>query len=149
MADQTIKLTSPIGRNYEGKLRRVSFRDPQSGQHYVFLTNRFDLVAKTICNLYKARWQVELFFKNMKQHLQIKKFIGTSVNAVKIQIWVALIAYLLVMMIKYQNRLDWYTPSIMAVLTVMLFSSRYLSTIWKEVPKVRPGISPPEQLCLF
>ena len=61
---------------------------------FLFFTNRFDLAAKTICALYKARWQVELFFKTMKQQLQVKKFAGTSVNAVKIQIWVALIAYL-------------------------------------------------------
>jgi IS4 transposase len=82
-------------------LRRVSFRDPDTGKWLVFITNRFDLSAKTICDLYKARWKVELFFKAMKQHLRIKKFLGTSANAVKAQILVALIAYLLVQILRF------------------------------------------------
>ncbi|MBI4090671.1 MAG: IS4 family transposase [Candidatus Komeilibacteria bacterium] len=99
-ADQTIRLKSLKGALYRGKLRRVSFRDPDTGKWLVFLTNRFDLSAKTICDLYKARWKIELFFKTMKQNLKIKKFLGTSAQSVKAQILVALIAYLLVHVIR-------------------------------------------------
>lgn len=149
MADQTIRLTGIKGREYEGKLRRVSYRDPETGHWYVFVTNRFDLAAKTICALYKARWQVELFFKVLKSHLQVRKFAGTSVNAVQAQIWVALIAYLLMMAVKFQSKLGWGTPSIMAVLTVTLFSNRELKSIWDDAPKERCVKSKQIQLLLF
>ncbi|MBF0107400.1 MAG: IS4 family transposase [Deltaproteobacteria bacterium] len=149
MADQVIRMTGIKGSEYEGKLRRVSFRDPETGKHLVFITNRFDLSAKTICALYKARWDVELFFKTMKQHLQIKKFLGTSVNAVKAQVWVALIAYLLMMIIKYQSRLGWSTPAIMASLTVVLFSNVLMTGLWGHVPKERCYKLKSEQLLLF
>jgi putative transposase len=134
IADQTIRLKN---KKYEGKLRKVSYRDNQTGHKYIFFTNRFDLAAKTICNLYKARWQVELFFKTMKQQLQVKKFLGTSVNAVKAQIWVALIAYLLLMIVKFQSKLGWGMPAMMAALTVVLFSNRELTSLWREAPKER------------
>jgi putative transposase len=137
MADQTIVLRGTKGREYEGKLRRVSYREPETGHWYVFVTNRFNLSAATICDLYRARWQVELFFKVLKGQLQVRKFAGTSVNAVQAQIWVALIAYLLMMAVKFQSKLGWGTPAIMAVLTVMLFSNRALTTIWEDVPKER------------
>lgn len=146
LADQTIRLK---GQGYEGNLRKVSYRDPETGHKYIFLTNRFDLAAKTICNLYKARWQVELFFKTMKQHLQVKKFVGTSVNAVKIQIWVALIAYLLLLMVKYQSKLGWCMPALMAALTVVLFSNRHLTSLWEDVPKERCRNIGLKQLSLF
>ena len=134
IADQTIRLKN---KKYEGKLRKVSYRDPVTGHKYIFFTNRFDLAAKTICALYKARWQVELFFKTMKQQLQVKKFLGTSVNAVKAQIWVALIAYLLLMLVKFQSKLGWGIPALMAALTVVLFSNRELASIWNDAPKER------------
>lgn len=137
MADQTIKLKGVKGREYEGKLRRVSYRDHATGHWYEFVTNRFDLSAATICDLYKARWKVELFFKVLKGQLQVKKYVGTSVNAVKAQIWVALIAYLLMMAVKFQSRLGWGTPAIMAVLTVTLFANRELRSIWEVAPKER------------
>jgi len=146
LADQTIQLKN---KGYEGKLRKVSYRDPETGHKYIFLTNRFDLAAITICNLYKARWQVELFFKTMKQQLQVKKFLGTSVNAVKIQVWVALIAYLLLMIVKFQSKLGWGMPAIMAALTVVLFSNSDLTTIWQEVPKERCLVARSHQLSLF
>lgn len=146
LADQTIRLRS---REYEGKLRKVSYRDEQTGHKYIFLTNRFDLAAKTICNLYKARWQVELFFKTMKQQLQVRKFVGTSVNAVKTQVWVALIAYLLLMLVRFQSRLGWGMPAIMAALTVVLFANRCLKSIWDDAPKERCIKIGLEQLSLF
>ena len=149
MADQTIRLKGVKGREYEGKLRRVSYRDQTTGHWYEFITNRFDLSAATICNLYKARWEVELFFKVLKGQLQVRKFAGTSVNAVKAQIWVALIAYLLMMVVKFQSKLGWGMPSIMAVLTVMLFVNKELKSIWDDTPKERCVNAKQLQLPLF
>lgn len=134
LCDQIIRLN---GKGYEGKLRKVSYRDPETGHKYIFLTNRFDLAAKTVCDLYKARWQVELFFRTMKQQLQVKKFLGTSVNAVKAQVWVALIAYLLLAIVRYQSRLGWGIPALMAALTVVLFSNRDLISLWEQAPRER------------
>lgn len=149
MADQTIVLRGVKGREYEGKLRRVSYRDQATGHWYEFITNRFNLSAETICELYKARWEVELFFKVLKGQLQVKKYVGTSVNAVKSQIWVALIAYLLMMAIKFQSKLGWGTPAIMAVLTVTLFANRELRSIWDDAPKERYVKPTSSQLSLF
>lgn len=136
-SDQIIRMTGIHGMRYEGNLRRISFRDPQTGHYLVFLTNRMDLSAKTICDLYKARWQIELFFKALKQNLQIKKFLGTSVKAVATQIWIALTAYLLMTLVKFQARLGWGIPAIMAALTVALFSCRSLDSLWNDAPKER------------
>jgi len=149
MADQTIRLSGIKGRVYEGKLRKVSYRDQKTGQRYTFLTNRFDLAAKTICDIYKARWQVELFFKTMKQYLQVKKFLGTSVNAVTTQMWIALIAYLLLTMIRFQCKLSWSMPSIMAGLTMVLFANKELMDIWDCTPKERCVNIGMEQLSLL
>jgi len=135
-ADQTIRLNSQRGGRYEGNLRRVSFRDPDTGKWLVFLTNRFDLAAKTICDLYKARWKVELFFKTMKQHLRIKKFLGTSAHSVKAQILVALIAYLLVMLLKYSMKSDISIPDAMAVVGTLLLLKEPLSRILGRLPRV-------------
>lgn len=149
MADQIIRLKSQRGKEYEGKLRKVSYCEPETKKRYTFLTNRFDLAAKTICNLYKARWQVELFFKTMKQHLQVKKFLGTSVNAVTTQVWIALIAYLLLSMVKFLCKLGWSTPAIMAGLTVVLFANKELKSIWEDAPKERCINVNSAQLSLF
>ena len=104
--DQTILLATPKSKTaYPERLRRVSFRDPETGKHFVFLTNRFDLPALTIANIYKNRWQIELFFKWLKQNLAIKHFYGNSLNAVKSQIWIAICVYLLVSIAKKQLNL--------------------------------------------
>ncbi|ADL54368.1 IS4 family transposase [Gallionella capsiferriformans] len=104
--DQTILLATPKSKTaYPERLRRVSFRDPETGKHLVFLTNRFDLPALTIANIYKNRWQIELFFKWLKQNLAIKHFYGNSLNAVKSQIWIAICVYLLVSIAKKQLNL--------------------------------------------
>ena len=92
--DQTIELTSAKGKNCPIALRRVGYRDPETGKHYVFLTNNFKLAAATIAAIYKSRWQIELFFKWIKQNLKIKTFLGTSKNAVMTQIWIAMCVYL-------------------------------------------------------
>lgn len=135
-ADQTIKLTTWKGAEYQGKLRRVSFRDPDTGKWLVFMTNRFDLSAKTICDLYKARWKVELFFKAMKQHLRIKKFLGTSQESVKAQILVALIAYLLVHILKYSMKSDISMPDAMAAIGTLLLLKEPLSRLLGRLPRV-------------
>ncbi len=101
ICDQTIALDGlQTKRNYPEHLRRIRFRDPATGKTLVFLTNNFALPAATICALYKCRWQVELFFKWIKQHLRIKRFFGTSENAVKTQIWIAISVYVLVASVK-------------------------------------------------
>ncbi len=105
-ADQTILLATPKSKlGYPERLRRVSFRDPETGKHLVFLTNLHDVPALTIAAIYKNRWQIELFFKWLKQNLAVKHFFGNSINAVKAQIWVAVCAYLLVLIAIKHHRL--------------------------------------------
>jgi hypothetical protein len=105
-ADPTILLATPKSkRDYPERLRRVSFRDPETGKHLVFLTNLFDLPALSIAPIYKNRWQIELFFKWLKQNLAVKHFFGNSINAVKARIWVAVCAYLLVLISIKHHRL--------------------------------------------
>lgn len=105
-ADQTILLTTPKSKTgYPEHLRRVSFRDPETGKHLVFLTNLFDPPALTIAAIYKNRWQIELFFKWLKQNLAVKHFFGNSINAVKAQIWIAVCTYLLVLIAIKHHRL--------------------------------------------
>lgn len=108
LADQIIRLSSPHGQAcYPELLRRVHYRDPETGKEYVFLTNRLDLSALEVAELYRRRWQIELFFKWIKQNLKIKAFYGTSKNAVLIQIWTALIAYLLLVWLKFKSTVGW------------------------------------------
>jgi len=105
VADQTVALNGYLSqRDYPSHMRRIRFHDSATGNALTFLTNQFTLPATTICALYKRRWQVELFFKWIKQHLRIKAFYGTSENAVKTQIWIAVSVYLLVAIVK--KRLD-------------------------------------------
>lgn len=136
MADQTIQLKSVRGDDYVGYLRRVSFRDPDTGKWLVFLTNNFELSYKTICALYKARWKVELFFKTLKQNLRIKKFLGTSVNAVKSQIIVALIAYLLVQILRFMAKTNISVPDAMAVIGTLLLLREPISRLLGDLPRI-------------
>ncbi len=117
------------------KLRRISYRDPATNKKLVFLTNRFDLSTETICALYKARWRVELFFKTLKQNLRIKKFLGTTPHAVKAQIWVALIAYLMIQILRFTNKTSISVPDTMAVVGVLLLIKEPLSRLFGELPK--------------
>jgi putative transposase len=135
-ADQVIKLRSARGSLYRGKLRRVSYRDPDTGKWFKFLTNRFDLAPKTICDLYKARWKVELFFKAMKSHLKIRKFLGTSAQSVKAQILVALIAYLLVHLLKYSLKSGISLPDAMAAIGTLLLLREPLSRLLGRLPRI-------------
>ena len=107
ICDQTIALAGvQTSQYYPEHLRRIRFKDPETGKTLVFLTNQRTLPAATICALYKSRWQVELFFKWIKQHLRIKKFLGTSENAVKTQIWIAVSVYVIVAIVKKRLGLD-------------------------------------------
>ena len=122
ICDQTVALTGTTSRkDYPAHLRRIRFKDPETGKTLVFLTNNFTLPAATICALYKARWQVELFFKWIKQHLRIKKFYGNSENAVKSQIWIAVSVYVLVAIVKKRLNLDTSLYTLLQILSVTLF----------------------------
>ena len=121
---------------YRGKLRRISYRDPDTGKKLVFLTNRFDLATSTICELYKARWKVELFFKTLKQHLRVRKFLGTSARAVKAQILVALIAYVLVQLARWATNSRVSMPDAMAAIGTLLLVREPLLTLLGELPRI-------------
>lgn len=120
---------------YEGKLRRISYRDPVTGKKLTFLTNRFDLDTATICDLYKARWKVELFFKAIKQNLRIKKFLGNSFHAVKAQIYVALIAYLLVQIVRWKANSRISIPDAMAAIGTLLLLREPLLRLLGDLPR--------------
>jgi len=122
LCDQTVMLTTFYpAKAYPEPLRRIKYIDQQTGEKLVFLTNNFELPAVTIAQLYKARWQIELFFKWIKQHLRIKAFYGTSLNAVKTQIWIAISTYLLVAIVKKELRLESSLYTILQVLSLSLF----------------------------
>jgi Domain of unknown function (DUF4372)/Transposase DDE domain len=120
--DQTIVLMGFYSKkDYPEKLRRIHLLDPKTGKRLIFITNNFMLPAQTITDLYQCRWQVELFFKWIKQHLRIKAFYGTSENAVKTQVWIAISVYVLVAIVKKQMKLDLSLYTILQILSVSLF----------------------------
>ncbi len=128
VCDQTISLDGDLtSRNYPEHLRRIRFKDPETARTLVFITNNFTLAAPTVCALYKSRWQVELFFKWIKQHLRIKRFYGTSENAVKTQIWIAVSVYVLVAIAKKRLHLDASLYTLLQILSVSLFEKMPLS----------------------
>ena len=122
ICDQTVALTGTASRkDYPEHLRRIRYKNPETGKTLIFLTNNFILPAATICALYKARWQVELFFKWIKQHLCIKKFYGNSENAVKSQIWIAVSVYVLVAIVKKRLNLDASLYTLLQIFSLTLF----------------------------
>ena len=122
ICDQTIVLNGFYSsQHYPQHLRRIRFKDPQTAKTLLFLTNHFQLPALTVCALYKSRWQVELFFKWIKQHLRIKRFFGTSENAVKSQIWIAASVYVLIAIIKKRLNLDVSLHTLLQILSVTVF----------------------------
>jgi putative transposase len=125
-SDQTIELTGAKGGNCTIPLRRVGFKDAETGIQYYFLTNNFKLAASTIAEIYKARWQIELFFKWIKQNLKIKSFLGTSRNAVMTQIWIAICVYLLLAYLKFASRISRSMQQILRLLQLNLFERRGL-----------------------
>ncbi|MGH8305126.1 MAG: IS4 family transposase [Steroidobacteraceae bacterium] len=127
ICDQRVMLNGFYSaQNYPEHLRRIRFKDPESGKTLVFLTNNTALPALTICALYKRRWQVELFFKWIKQHLRIKHFLGTSENAVKTQIWCAVATYVLIAIVKKELQLDASLYTCLQILSVSVFEKTLL-----------------------
>ena len=149
-ADQSIALDGFYTRqDYPQHLRRVCFCDPQTGKQLVFLTNNFVLPATTIAALYKQRWQVELFFKWIKQHLRIKRFYGTSENAVKTQIWTAVCVYVLAAVIKKELALDVSLYTFLQILSVHSFEKIQLSYAFLDVDHRNRDPLSSNQLNLF
>jgi len=133
LCDQTIMLTGPISaRYYPEKLRRVKVRDLETGKVIVLLSNNFKLPAATIAQLYRCRWQIELFFKWVKQNLRIKAFYGTSENAVKTQIWIAVTVYLLVAIMKKRLQIEASLYTILQVLSVSSFERIDINQLLKK-----------------
>jgi len=139
--DQTIHLTGTKATACPIALRRIGYKDPETGKHYFFLTNNFHLAAKTIAELYKARWQIELFFKWIKQNLKVKSFIGTSKYAVLTQLWVAMCTYLMLAYIKFISKLGLSLQQILRLLHLNLFERRDLFGLLKGDPP-EPLVSP-------
>jgi putative transposase len=133
--DQIIKFTGPqVSKKCPILLRRIGYKDQVTGKHYVFLTNNFKLAAKPIADIYKARWQVELFFKWIKQNLKIKSFVGTSKNAVLTQIWIAMCVYLLLTFLKFQSSLAKSMQQLLRLLQLNLFDKRDLMALLRGDP---------------
>jgi len=134
-SDQIIQLNSAHAiKRGAPKLRRVGFVDKETGKHYVFLTNHFSLSAATIAAIYKDRWQVELFFKAIKQNLKIKAFVGTSKNAILTQIWIAMITYLLLSFARHLAKAGWTVQRILRIVQLNLFERRSLKEILNPDP---------------
>jgi len=134
-SDQIIQFNSAHAiKRGAPKLRRVGFIDKESGKHYVFLTNHFSLTAATIAAIYKDRWQVELFFKAIKQNLKIKAFVGTSKNAILTQIWIAMITYLLLSFARHLAKAGWTVQRILRVVQLNLFERKSLKEILNPDP---------------
>jgi hypothetical protein len=150
ICDQRILLDGYYTQHhYPAQLRRVRFKDPETDKTLVFLTNQMTLPASTICALYKSRWQVELFFKWIKQHLRIKRFFGTSENAVKTQIWIAVSVYVLVAIVKKKLNLDVSLYTLLQILSVTLFEKMPLQQAFATAEYIPPEGMPHKQLNLF
>ncbi|MCY4361512.1 MAG: IS4 family transposase [Gammaproteobacteria bacterium] len=148
--DQTVVLTGfYAAKHYPDKLRRIKLTDPETGKHLVFLSNNFALPAQTITQLYRCRWQVELFFKWIKQHLRIKAFYGTSENAVKTQIWTAVSVYVLVAIIKKRLNIPLSLYTILQILSVSVFEKMPLDHILTNNDYNLNQSDDPNQLILF
>ena len=148
--DQTIRLTGANTREgYPEYLRRIKYRDPETGRTLVFLTNDFDLPALMIAELYRQRWQVELFFKWIKQHLRIKAFYGYTENAVRTQLWIAVSVYCLLAIIKKELKADRELHEIQEILRVSVFSKMPIKQVFSK-PKPKTEINESyNQLSLF
>src|SRR5580693_5535719 len=150
VCDQTVLLTGFYSRQgFNRPLRRIKFIDPQTGKRLVFLTNNFALDALTIAKLYKCRWQVELFFKWIKQHLRIKVFFGTSENAVKSQIWTAISVYVLVAIVKKRLALPASLYEMLQIFSLTLFEKTPINSLFDADHSQKSPDADPNQLNLF
>jgi hypothetical protein len=150
LCDQTIALVAFYStQGYPERLRRIRYRDPDRQQRFVFLTNNFRLAAPVIAELYRRRWQIELFFKWIKQHLRIKAFYGTSENAVKTQVWIAVCTYLLVAIVRRRLQLAPSLYTMLQVLSVSLFEKTPLNLAFSSVSSPSTEPSAANQLTLL
>jgi Domain of unknown function (DUF4372)/Transposase DDE domain len=149
-SDQTIRLTGPLSsRRYPLPLRRIHYFDAEKDLRLIFLTNNFQLPALTVAQLYRARWQVELFFRWIKQHLRIRVFYGTSENAVKTQVWVAITVYVLVALLKKHLRLNLSLYKILQILSVTIFQKTPILLAFSHAHDQIPEPDSWNQLNLF
>jgi hypothetical protein len=150
ICDQVVELTVFYShQGYPERLRRIRFKDPETAKTLVFLTNNFALPALTIGALYKSRWQVELFFRWIKQHLRIKRFFGTSENAVKTQVWTAVAVYVLVAIIRKRLDLQFSLHSMLQILSVTPFEKVPLFQLLNEMAPMEKSLTNPNQLILL
>jgi hypothetical protein len=150
ICDQLIELTVFYSqRGYPERLRRIRFKDPETETTLVFLTNHLGISAATVCALYKSRWQVELFFKWIKQNLRIKRFFGTSENAVKSQVWIAVATYVLVAIVKKRLNLDLSLHAMLQILSVTPFETTPLLQLLTDAEPMDKTISTDNQLTLL
>ena len=150
VCDQTVVLTVYYSRKgFEAPLRRIKFNDPETGKRLVFLTNNFALPALTIAQLYRMRWRVELFFKWIKQHLRLKAFFGTSENAVKSQIWIAVSVYVLVAIVKKRLKLSASLYEMLQILSLTMFERTPLDQLLTRAVPEHISLDSPSQLNLF
>jgi hypothetical protein len=149
-SDQTILLTGPKSQNlYPGPLRRVSYFSEEINKYFVFLTNNFNVSALTIAQLYHKRWQIELFFKWIKQHLRIKQFFGTSFNSVKTQIWISICVYVLIAILKKRLALPQSVYTILQVLSLSLFEKKPILSLFDGLDVQGNSYNSRNQLILF
>jgi hypothetical protein len=149
-SDHIVWLSLPQSvAHYPDRLRRVTYRDPKDGKVLIFLTNNFDLPALVIAQLYKCRWQVELFFKWIKQNLRIKHFFGTTENAVKTQIWIAICVYVLVAIVRKELGLELSLSQILQILSVNVFEQMPLAQLVTQTQSQDSPSNSPNQLMLW
>jgi hypothetical protein len=149
-SDQMVRLHGHCARqDYPAALRRIGYVDPETGKRLVFLTNNFVLPALTIARVFKCRWQIELFFKWIKQYLRIKSFLGTSDNAVKTQIWIAVSVYVLVAIVKKELGLQQSLGEILQILDIALFEQVPMGQVLTNTPKQDQNVDDCNQLPLF
>jgi hypothetical protein len=150
ICDQTIAFNGRLATlDYPAHLRRIRYHDPHTDKNLVFLTNHTVLPALTVCALYKSRWQVELFFRWIKQHLRIKRFYGNSPNAVRTQIWTAIAVYVLVAIVKKKLKLDASLHTLLQILSLTVFEKLPLQQALGEIPVSSPFVENANQLNLF
>ena len=150
ICDQTVMLTVFYSRQgFDAPLRRVRFKDPESGKTLVFLTNNFALPALTITQLYRCRWQIELFFKWIKQHLRIKAFFGTTENAVKTQIWIAVSVYVLIAIVRKRLNVSVSLYELLQILSLTVFERVPLIQLFTQHDPAHDSINSQNQLNLF
>ena len=149
LCDQTVRSGFYSQQHYPHTLRRIRFRDPQSGKTRLFLTHLFNPAPGIICQLYKTRWQFELFFKWIKQHLRIRKFYGTSENAVKVQIWTAVSVYVLVALIKKRLHLQASLYTLLQIFSITLFEKMPLNQDFPQSDYTLEQNENPNQLNLL